>query len=147
MKMKLKQQKTPSNNNTGNNAYEKRRTKKSKFITFRSAKNRFRNTWKTKERFIRWNWNNKKIPSYTFVLGYVGNSYRSKHLAWQWKGRRSFKEKLKVWGRKSRGKRTEKSSLTRNLLLNFPTNFVTPLSGCHYELNEITKLLCTILIK
>jgi len=34
MKTKLKQQKTPSNNNTGNNAYEKRRTKKSKVITF-----------------------------------------------------------------------------------------------------------------
>ena len=36
MKMKLKQQKTPSNNNTGNNAYEKRRTqkKRSKVITF-----------------------------------------------------------------------------------------------------------------
>jgi len=28
MKMKLKQQKTPLNNNTGNNAYEKRRTQK-----------------------------------------------------------------------------------------------------------------------
>jgi len=30
MKTKLKQQKTPSNNNTGNNSYEKRRTKKIK---------------------------------------------------------------------------------------------------------------------
>ena len=48
-KTKLKQQKTPSNNNTGNNAYEKRRTKKNrKLLPFDSQKT-FQNTLKTKK--------------------------------------------------------------------------------------------------
>jgi len=57
-KTKLKQQKTPSNNNTGNNAYEKRRTKKNrKLLHFDSQKyvskhleNKKKNVYKMKSK-------------------------------------------------------------------------------------------------
>jgi len=51
-KMKLKQQKTPSNNNTSNNAYEKRRTKKIESYYLLIAKNTFQNTLKTKKKCL-----------------------------------------------------------------------------------------------
>ena len=51
MKMKLKQQKTPLNNNTGNNAYEKRRTQKKdrKLLPFDQPKIGFETPGKPKK--------------------------------------------------------------------------------------------------